>query len=350
MTQQTNSQKVTITDIAKETGVSPAAVSLALRNKPGVSHETRQHILLTAETMGYPLETKMPPPTQNNVNAIGLIVRVQPNDEVPMRNSFYGPVLSGIEEFCRQNHINLFYAHMPVDEDNTPVEPPRLLQEQSVDGLLFIGAVLNKQTIHMLQKQNIPIVLVDAYAQSGTYDAIVSDNEAGAYQATQHLIAQGHKHIALVGSLPDSYPSILERRKGYLKAITEHALSPHFVDCHHYAEEAIPAMSDYLQKGGEEVTAVFATNDEVAIGVMQVAQSHGLKVPQDLSIVGFDNINVAKHMAPPLSTMRVDKMGMGRLAAQTLLNRISYPQMGQIQITIRPSLMNRQSVHLIKEQ
>lgn len=333
--------KVTIVDIARESGVSPTTVSLVLRDKPGISPETRQRVLESAQNLGY-IISNVKPAASESVSSIGLIMKVRPHDE-PHTNNFYAPVLAGIETYCRQRQINLFYAQMPVDEDNNPLELPRLLQEQPAEGLLIVGAWLNDKMTRLFQQQDTPLVLVDAYATTDLYDAVITDNEIGAYQATTYLIENGHHRIAIVGSLPRSYPSIQERRKGYLRAMTEHGLTPYLVDCHLDPHEAVPIATVYLEKH-PEITAVFSCNDEIAIGLMGTWQASGRKIPQDLSIIGFDNIALAEHVNPALTTMRVDKMGMGRLAAQLLVNRIQCPEAGQVRAVIQPNLIKRQSV------
>jgi LacI family transcriptional regulator len=335
--------KITIADIARKSGVSPTTVSLVLRNKPGISLETRQRVLDSAQSLGYLFNPPKPNHEPSAISSIGLIIKVRPNDE-PLTNHFYAPVLAGIEAFCRRQQINLLYAHMPVDEDNNLLEAPRLLLEQHADGLLVVGVWLNESTMPVLQQHEAPIVLVDAYTTTtDPFDAVITDNETGAYQAVSYLIKNGHRKIAIVGSLPNSYPSIQERRNGYIRAMTEHKLEPQFVDCHMDPDEAVPIAVEYLTNC-PDITAVFSGNDEVAIGIMAALQSQGRCMPEDLSIIGFDNIALAQHVTPALTTMRVDKMGMGRLAAQHLINRIEYPAAGQIQTFIQPSLIERQSV------
>jgi LacI family transcriptional regulator len=336
----TDRSKITIADIARDSGVSSATVSLVLRDKPGISPETRQRVLESAQALGYIAPSKAAP--QRAVNSIGLILKVRPDDE-PLTNHFYAPVLAGIEAYCRQHQINLFYAHMLVDEENNPLELPRLLLEHQANGLLILGAWLNDSMTRLLQPPETLLVLVDAYATTDLYDAVITDNEAGGYQATSYLIEKGHRQIAIVGSLPCSYPSIQGRRSGYLRAMTGHGLEPRFVDSHLHPDSAVPVATAYLDKH-PEVTALFCCNDEVAIGVLSAVQALGKCVPQELSIIGFDNIALAQHVTPALTTMRVDKRGMGRLAAQLLLNRLEYPEAGQVCAVIRPTLIERQSV------
>ncbi len=334
--------KVTIADIARESGVSAATVSLALRNKAGLRDETRQRVLDTAQHLGYLYQSSNQAAARLEVNHIGVILKARTNDQAAT-NSFYGPVLSGIEEICRRRQIHLVYANLLVDEENVPIEPPRLLTDRHADGLLVVGMQVNQLLRTLFQKHDSPVVLVDAYAEGNIFDAVVSDNVAGAYAATSYLLRQGHTKIAILGSQPHAFPSILERRKGYIAALKEAELPPHFWDCQLWPDAAAEAVRLYL-KQQPEVTAVFACNDAVAIALLRVAQEQQCTIPRELSVIGFDNIDLAQHTAPPLTTMRVDKAGMGRLAAQLLINRIEYPAAAPVQVHICPQLIARQSV------
>lgn len=334
--------KITIADIARDSGVSPATVSLALRDRPGMSSATRQRVMDSAQRLGYVQKSAWPPLPHTGIHSIGLLLKTRP-DDVLAANQFYAPILAGIEAVCRQRHINLFYAHLPVDTENNLLEPPRLLRQQEADGLLLVGAHLNEAMLTVFQQQAMPVVLVDAYADGDPFDAVVIDNSAGAYQAATYLIENGHRHIALVGSQPHTYPSIQERREGYLRALADHQLSPHFADSPLHPDTAVPAALAYLREH-PEVTAVTTANDDIAIALMRAIQAEGKNIPDDLSIIGFDNVVLAQHTTPALSTMRVDKMGMGRLAAQLLFNRIEFPSAAAVRAVVRPSLIERQSV------
>lgn len=337
-----SNSKVTIADIARDSGVSPATVSLVLRDKPGIGAETRQRVLESAQNLGYLYRPTHQSQTSAKITNFGLIIKVGPYDD-PHSNIFYTPVMSGIETICRRSRVNLLYTTMPVDEHNNPLELPPLFTEGQVDGILLVGMHLNETMDAFLQQQSFPVVLVDAYTAGHPYDSVVSDNVDGAYQAVRYLIQNGHRHIGIIGSEPDSYPSVQERRQGYLKALQEHALTPYLVDCALLPESASVAASALLRKH-PEITAIFGCNDEVAIAVMQVATKLGREVPRDLSVIGFDNIALAQHITPPLTTMRIDKMGMGRLAAQLLLNRLEFPEAAKVQTVIHPHLIERQSV------
>ncbi|RME70556.1 MAG: LacI family transcriptional regulator [Chloroflexi bacterium] len=341
-TKNSSSNRVTIADIARESGVSPATVSLVLRDKPGVSDETRQRVLDCAQALGYIFVPSVQSQTALSVSTIGLVIKVRPDDD-PLTNSFYAPVIAGIEAVCRQYRLNMLYATMPVDAHNTPLDLPPMLTDQPPDGLLLVGMQLPQAFLEILQRQKLPVVLVDAYAPGDPYDAVITANAEGAYRAVSYLIEQGHRHIAILGSQPDAYPSVQERRQGYLKAIQEHGLTPYFADCDLWPDAARPAAEQLLQEH-PHITAVFSCNDETAIAAMQVARQAGRQVPEELSVIGFDNIALAQHVSPPLTTMRVDKLGMGRLAAQLLVNRIEFPQAGLVRAVIQPELIERDSV------
>lgn len=334
--------KVTMTDIAQQSDVSPATVSLVLRDKPGVSDETRQRVLDVAHELGYQLKVSTPAPPAHNLSRIGLLLRAREGD-LPQTNHFYSSVLAGIEAACRQAHINLLYATMLVDEHNNPLNQPRLLVDETLDGLLLVGAFLNDRLHTYLEQYPAPMVLVDAYATDESYDAVVSDNLMGGFEATEYLIAQGHRQIAIVGSRPMGYPSIQARRRGYAQAMSKHGLPPIFMDCLLTPEAAGQATAALLA-AHPTTTAVFACNDEVAIAVVKAAKEHGRVVPTDLSVIGFDNIDLAQYVTPALTTMCVDKLGMGRLGVQLLLNRVQFPTAGTVQAVIRPQLIERQSV------
>lgn len=338
-----NGAKVTIADVARASGVSPATVSLVLRNKTGISTETRQRVLDAAQTLGYLLLPSSKSATRMEINSIGVLLKTHPDDLV-MTNSFYGPVVTGIEEICRRQRIHLVYATLLVDVENRPIEPPRLLLEQHTDGLLLVGMQINWASLALIQQQPVPMVLVDAYVEGDPYDAVVSDNFNGAYAATTYLINHGHRHIAIVGSQPQTFPSVMERRAGYCQALADHQLQSYFWDCPLWPKAAYEASIHYLRRSPSPITAFFCCNDAVALSLMRALQEQGYLIPQDFSIVGFDNVDLAQHTTPSLTTMRVDKVGMGRLAAQLLINRIEYAAAANIQACLRPSLIERQSV------
>ncbi len=336
--------RITMAEIAERSGVSLATVSLVLRDKPGAGTDTRQRVLEVARELGYIPRQQISPYTPA-LTTIGLILKAEPG-RVPQANRFYSHVVAGIEMVCRRQHTNLLFATMTVDADSYPLELPRLLlEEDAADGLLLVGAFLDETLIRVIGHRSVPIVLVDAYARSGAFDAVISDNLAGACRVVTHLVEQGHRHIALVGSHPKAYPSIQERHDGYLQALSSHGIADHYVAlCHLLDGDEVAGATADLLRGNPQITAIFGVNDEVAIQVMDVARHLGRKVPEDLSVCGFDNIDLAGCVSPSLTTMHVDKIGMGRLGVQLLINRVEHPESNPVRAVVCPELVERQSV------
>src|SRR5450759_4393447 len=160
--------------------------------------------------------------------------------------------------------------------------------------------------------------------------------------AVQHLIELGHRHIGLVGSHPEAYPSIPERRQGYMQALTDHGLRPgYFADARLSNEEAAQSAAVMLERHPE--MALFGCNDEVAIAAMRVAKTLGRRVPDDLSVVGFDDIDLARHVSPALTTMHVDKVGLGWMAVQLLRHRFENPGSERVTAMLHAHLIVRAS-------
>jgi LacI family transcriptional regulator len=156
-------------------------------------------------------------------------------------------------------------------------------------------------------------------------------------------VSLGHREIVLVGTRPDSFPSILQRRRGFELAVAEAGLQPHYVDVSHVPPEAAGEAALGYVLAHRQVTAAFCANDAVAVALLQATQRARIDVPGDLSIAGFDDIDLARFVTPQLTTMAVDKLEMGRLAVTILLHRLEYPHGAVSQTLIRPRLMERSS-------
>lgn len=342
-----SNDRVTMAEVAEKSGVSLSTVSLVLRDKPGIGPGTRARVMDVAKDLGY-IPKSPTVPYISNLNNIGLILKAEP-ERVPQANQFYSHVLAGIEESCRKRQINLFYGTMTVDQDSYPVELPRILTDDGVaDGLLLVGVFLNETLAGLVERRSTPMILVDAYATSDAYDAVVSDNYTGAYQAVAYLVERGHRHIGLVGSHPEAYPSIQVRQSGYARALKDNGIADRYLaQCHLLDSAEVTKATTGLLRDNPQITAIFAVNDESALAVMDVAQQIGRQVPDDLSVIGFDNIDLAGRVAPALTTMHVDKVGMGRMAVHLLVNRVNHPESNPVTTVIRPQLVERESVRAI---
>ena len=342
---ETRRNRVKMADVARESGVSLSTVSMVLGEKPGLPSETRQRVLSVAHALGYRNKGAGNAGAAGALRTVRMFLKSQ-RGEIPRANEFYSHVISGIEAACARRKIDLMYTTIEVDDDNIPVEIPDLLLREDADGLMFVGVYVNEVLSQALERAGLPVVLIDGYSAGHKYDSVVTDNVSGAYLAAQYLISKGHTHIGFIGGSGQDrvYPSFEERRRGYVKAIQAHQLAgPYFADAAAVREEAITAAVCLFNEH-PQITAITGCNDFVVITAMHAALSIGLRIPQDISAVGFDDILMAENVMPPLTTMHIDKLNMGRLGVQLLANRAEVPEASVVTIQILPCLIERNSV------
>jgi len=336
-------ERVTISNIAQKSGVSLATVSLVLNNKPGVSTDTRARVREVAEALGYTPKQNGAATRGSQLATLGMIVKTD-IDQQPYDNPFYSRIMMGIEDTCRKDGINLLFSTLPVDAQNHPVENPALLYNDNLDGLLMVGAFVDETVLSISGRRTPPIVLVDAYSNTESFDTVVSDNFRAAYQAVEYLINKGHQHIGLVGGEINAYPSLLDRRNGYIRAIKENQITETYIANFNIIKTKGYSEVIWLLKEHPQISALFCINDEIALTAMRAAQDMGRRIPQDLSIVGYDDIYMAQNASPRLTTMHVDTLAMGRAAVQLLNVRTANPEMARMTLTIHPRLIERDSV------
>jgi LacI family transcriptional regulator len=337
-------EKITINDIAQACGVSIATVSLVLNNRPGVAQETRNKVMEYAEGVGY-VSRSSGAAARGRLSRLGLIIKTEP-DDLPQANPFYSNVMLGIEQACRRMGISLLFSTLPVDENNHPLELPYILNNDALDGLLMVGALVDSTITAACSKRSLPIVLVDAYSDTETFDMVISDNFRAAYQAVEYLIQKGHRHIALAGSEGNAYPSLRDRRNGYLRALKENDIPDSYIAEFNINKNKGKGHAEIarLLKENPQISAIFGINDDIAHSALQAVKEMGLSVPQDISIVGYDDTLWAQNASPALTTMRVDTVSMGQAAVQLLSFRLDNPDAARMTLTIHPSLVERASV------
>ena len=278
---------------------------------------------------------------------VGLIIKA-PHGDAPEINRFYAPVMTGIEEICRIREVDLLFAAMPVDDQYYPLEVPRLVTERSTDGLIVVGAHLSHGTTAILE-DGPPAILVDAYAEDVAFDFVVSDNVGGGprgdgapHQPRPSRDRARRQPAGLVSEHPAASPRLrASDGRGGAHASVRRRLA-------HVPPEAAAAAALQYVRAHPEVTAAFCSNDAIAVALIQGAQRADIDVPGALSVVGYDDIDLARFVSPQLTTMAVDKLGMGRLAVTMLLHRLEFSQAAVIQALIRPRLVERGSVRTIE--
>lgn len=307
---------VTVRDIADAAGVSVGTVSRALKNQRGLSDETRRHVRHVASTLGYDLSRLR---SGKAPRLVFLIHRHHSNFAV---NPFFAEVMHGVEEGCRQ-----FGVAPTLLSARQGDAVGKLLKLHEPDALLVAG-YFEDEVLAQLTDLGLPLALVDGWIPGCA--AVNPDNTGGGYQATRHLLDLGRQRIAYIaGSL--AHFSIRERSRGYRRALFEagvladpdlEALAPPGLDD---AEGAAAAMRTLLRRRVRP-DAVFAYNDSAALAAMRVCLNAGLRIPEDIAFVGFDDIPAARYGAIPLTTLRVDKQELGRTGVEMLVGGGAMPQ------------------------
>lgn len=339
-----SAKRITITDIARESGASPTTVSLVLRDKPGIGAETRDRVLAVAQTLGYERKSPLPIDPDHVVTTIAILFRARTrssHDRSFGVNPFYSWVLTGMESVARLKRMNLLYGTLAVDGENDIIDAPDHLLSQALDGMVVVGAFPQSTIERLLGNRPFPVVLVDGPATPQRFDVIASDNEGGARLAVEHLVEHGHRKIGLISRKTGANPNFEERETGYRAAMTAAGLSP--VAGRIADEDVSPAFAQVLAKQ-PGTTALFCVNDQFAIDAVKVAASCGYDVPSTMSIVGFDNTDHAMATEPGLTTMNVDKVGMGRQAIRALEYRMRWPDAAPGCMVLSPRLTSRGTV------
>lgn len=341
--------KVTMKQIAQLHGVSVNAVSLALNNKPGVSDEMRSKILRTAEETGY-LESK--DKYIRTFSRMNLCVMMQKKYSRDM--NFYGRVLYAVVEEAKRNGYDILMNFF----DDNHLEVPPMICDHRVAGVVIIGKIKD-ENIAELQKYHIPIVLVDHASLTKSVDSILTDNKLGGFIETKYLIERGFKKIGFFGELKYSL-SIKERFFGFKEALDglrgEYEIVPSTVEEYisQYSvtediEEAVLSndinkIIDCIKGIKQLPEAYICSNDKAAILLLTSLQMLGYHAPKDISVVGFDNIDMCEKINPKLTTVNVNKEIMGKRAVERLIYRITHRDSISENTVIGVNLVERDSV------
>lgn len=338
---------VTIADIAREAGVSPSTVSRVLNGKGRLAESTRQRVLKTAQTLGYQTDT--------TGGIVGILYTRRLR--VLIADPFYGAIMESAEETFRRWDHRVFFSTLSDPE----YDAKHLFKNFHYAGLLLVGGDIPSELVRRLQEIPVPLVLVDNEMPELGVDALVIANDQGARAATNHLIELGHKNICYIGG-PISHPSLYQRQQGFLAAMATANLPVKegwvFTDptLEFGAQLGFAGFKSIVANTGVSPnsatsagtttapaapTAVVCANDHVALGVLQACAELGLRVPEDISVVGFDDIPT--HFGPPLTTVRVHTHQMGCMAAQRLYELITGTNNHPIKIEVSTQLVVRAS-------
>ncbi|HHW72297.1 MAG TPA: LacI family transcriptional regulator [Firmicutes bacterium] len=333
---------VTLKDIAEALGISVTTVSRALTGQGRVSSETREKVISKALEMGYGV--KVAPGSRDEHKHICIVFnsRLRSLSGDP----FYGTVMVGVENECQKYGYKVFLQTISRPDDRTVWE---MHQAVRLDGLIFVGADIFPGIVHQAIQSGIPAVLIDNWIPEMAVDAVVTDNRGGIMRLVNYLVSLGHERIGWIGG-PLSHRSLQERYDGYRAALREHGIT-HQRDWTWVHSEAGPQVDqgrvgmEALLARGMPITAVVTDNDSTALGVLQACAHAGVRVPDDLSLVGFDNVELSQFVNPPLTTVHIPKQRMGAIAARRLHELMEGRDADvTLKITLGTDLIIRQSV------
>lgn len=332
-------KKITMDAIAEKLGISKNTVSLALRGLPGISENTRRTIEEAAKSMGYHYKSNNKSTATRN---LCLVISKSTRDSI----GFFSFIQLGIEGEAKKNNINTIIHYY--DEKDEVFEIPNCIKDGMISGIITLGRISHK-TINTIVTCSLPVVMVDNYFDDLVMDCILTDNQCGGYLAAEHLIKAGHTKIGFLGNIYASV-SFYDRYQGYLKAMKEYNIkvNPDFsvidMKLENAAGDEMAEMIDSIRVKGGLPTAFFCCNDAEAIVIIKVLTGMGIQVPDEISIVGFDDIETSKSITPELTTMRVRKELMGRRAVSKLIEKLKDEESFPEKILLSATLVSRESV------
>ncbi|PDO88924.1 ribose operon transcriptional repressor RbsR [Kosakonia pseudosacchari] len=327
----------TMKDVARLAGVSTSTVSHVINKDRFVSEAIREKVETAIKTLNYAPSAIARSLKINQTRTIGMLITAS-------TNPFYSELVRGVERSCFERGYSLVLCNTEGDEQRMNRNLETLMQKR-VDGLLLLCTETHQPSQEIMQRYpSIPTVMMDWAPFDGDSDLIQDNSLLGGDMATQYLIGKGHTRIACITGPLDKTPARL-RLEGYREAMARAGL---------VIREGDEIESDFEFGGGfdamqtllamnERPQAVFIGNDAMAVGAYQALYLAGLKIPQDMAIVGYDDIELARYMTPPLTTIHQPKDELGELAIDVLIHRIAEPGLQQQRLQLTPILMERGS-------
>jgi DNA-binding LacI/PurR family transcriptional regulator len=326
---------VSIKDIAREAGVSHSTVSRALAGSSLVRPTTKERICRLAEAMGYSRNTVARSLVRQRTETLGLVVST-------VADPYVAEVVRGIEEAAFDNGFGVLLCESGNNRERE-IAAVKMLREKRVDGIVVSASTVGDFYMPLLDKLHIPIVLVNREQGTEYAYSIATDDLHGGQLAVEHILSFGHRRIGVITG-PEHSQSSTNRLQAYRQTLEAHGIpfEPRLVVPGDGRIEGGYAGAEALMSLDPPPTAVFCYNDMTAIGAIRAIKKRGLNVPQDVSVVGFDDIPFAEFIDPPLTTVRQHRYTMGRLATQMILDLLS-GRSPQANIYLEGDLIARES-------
>ncbi|MCW8333294.1 substrate-binding domain-containing protein [Vibrio paucivorans] len=333
----------TMKDIARLAGVSTSTVSHVINKSRYVSEEISERVNRAAQELNYAPSALARSLKVNRTKTIGMLVTTS-------TNPFFGEVVKGVERSCYHQGYNLILCNTEGDNERMKASINTLLQKR-VDGLLLMCSTLEGERIDVFERYpDIPVVVMDWGPMLFTSDKIQDNSLRGGYMATKYLIDSGHKEVGCITG-PLIRHQAQMRYEGYKRAINEAGLdfNPNWiVEADFECEGGYEAFNKILSKG-KLPSSIFVCNDMMAMGVINAANEKGIKIPEDVSLIGYDDIHIAKFMSPSLTTIHQPKYRLGKAAVETLLKKLEKETEEAQVVQLEPTLVERASVKVLNQ-
>lgn len=336
-------KKITIRDVAKHAGVSVATVSYVLNDVEKVSNETKNRVLKAIEELNYRPDFTAISLSKRESKIIGVMLPVIEDSKASIlkNNLYYNEIIMGVEKVANKKQYDTMISGIA-----NPEACRDWVKKRNLDGLIFLG-IFTKDFYVEMSKLNIPIVLIDTYEKfTNLFNNVQVNDELGGYLATKHLIELGHKNIAFIANNLEISPVDTNRYQGYKRALQNAGLN--FND--QLLIETGDVTFEHGMKAGEkilneeqELTGIVTVADVLAIGIIKSLQQKNKRVPNDYSIVGFDDLSISQYIIPSLTTIRQDIFGKGKFAADLLIRAIESVGLEPESVEIPVELIVRKS-------
>ncbi|MFF2481324.1 LacI family DNA-binding transcriptional regulator [Paenibacillus sp. NPDC058071] len=327
-----------IKDVAKHAGVSVTTVSRVLNGEKYVKDDLKARVKKAIDELGYSPSHIARSLVRNKTNLIGVIVP-------DITSSFYSSILGSIEQSTNLNDYNLIVGNIAEDEDKE-YKYLQVFKEMRVEGIIIMHEKLNDETRELIGKLGVPVIFSSVKPVEQPFISVIIDDFHAAYDAACHLIELGHKRIAFIGGDMRDVTSGQNRYIGYIQALKDHGIevAKEYI---HFGDYKTPSGYEIMKQllaCAERPTAVFAVSDDMAVGAMNCIHDHGLSVPDDLSVMGFDGSQLTELVRPRLTSMEQPIQEMGKETVNVLLKLISGEQsVANSDVILKHKLVVRES-------
>lgn len=336
----------TIKDVAKKAGVSVSTVSRALNNYSDISESTRETILRVAEDLGYKPNVIARSLSSNRHFRLGMLV--EDYESAGLLNPLTFEIIMGFKNAAARQDYEVILLSTTSDMQKSQ-DLSRLYADKQIDGAFIMGLKMTDEYYKQLSSIKFPCVLQDINIQNPMACCVGVDNVKGAFLAVDHLIKYGHRKIGFINGHKDAFVSY-ERLDGYYLALSRNGIQidRNLIINGDFSDKIAEASVGELIEKNEDMTAVFCSSDLMAMGAINGLNNLGFSVPDDISVVGFDDVYMAEYMTPKLTTIHQNRGKIGETAANILINMVAGQAMGRV--LIEPELVIRESTKNILPQ